>query len=450
MSKFYIFFTCIFLFFILPGCSIDSKTGIWKNLSEESTAKKRKEGYKQVFTKQDKFREEISNDLPIKISKIIANDIWLEENFSGNNFVPHLAYENKKNLIFKSKKISKIKHKISSINSEPLFFNGNIIFSDRNGTIYMYSVNRDELLWKFNFYKKRYKKFFFIINLFADSDHLYISDNIGYIYKLQIDNGKLLWAKNYGVPFRSNIKGDLNYLFLTNQDNKFYVINKSTGEKKLDFETFPSFLKHKYNSSITLDPFNKNVYFITSAGEIYSMSYKTFTINWLYKITIRELEKKTDLFFSSPIIYDNDSILLSTSASTVLVNSVTGTLEWQLPFSTPIRPIISNDNIFMTSEDGFILNINKSDGKVIWSKELFNISPRKFSKNKIGKINSLILISDQIFITTTNGYFLFLNYQNGEIINYAKVDGKGFFSKPILVDGKIYIINGKKRILAFN
>ena len=76
-----------------------------------------------------------------------------------------------------------------------------------------------------------------------------------------IGNGKLLWAKNYGVPFRSNIKGDLNYLFLTNQDNKFYVINKSTGEKKLDFETFPSFLKHKYNSSITLDPFNKNVYF---------------------------------------------------------------------------------------------------------------------------------------------------------------------------------------------
>ena len=69
--------------------------------------------------------------------------------------------------------------------------------------------------------------------------------------------------------------------------------------------------------------------------------------------------------------------------------------------------------------------------------------------NKAGDITSILLISDQIFVTTKNGYFLFLNYQNGEIINYAKVS-KGFFSKPVVINETIFIIDNKMRILQFN
>ena len=40
-------------------------------------------------------------------------------------------------------------------------------------------------------------------------------------------------------------------------------------------------------------------------------------------------------------------------------------------------------------------------------------------------------------------------YQNGEIINYAKVS-KGFFSKPTIINESIFIIDNKMRILKFN
>ena len=61
-----------------------------------------------------------------------------------------------------------------------------------------------------------------------------------------------------------------------------------------------------------------------------------------------------------------------------------------------------------------------------------------------------MLISNQIFMTTSKGYFLFANYQNGKIINYPKVDKTGFFTKPIVANKKIYIINRKMRVLVFN
>jgi len=457
MNKFYKLLILILFPIIVINCSFGNRTGIWKDLSKELAIKKDRTKYKPIFIKGEKFKKEISNDIVINISKPITNDNWLEKNFTTINFVPHLKYENKKNLVFKSKKIGKIKGSIfnsekgSIFNSEfePLIINENIFFHDMFGSIYNYSTSEERIIWKYNFYKKRFKKHSFKINLTIESNNLIVSDNLGYLYSIDLESGKLIWAKNYGIPFRSDIKTDGGYLFLINQDNKFYIIQKSNGEKKIDIETFPSFLKNNHQASISIDPIKKNVYFITTAGEVYSLNYKTNIINWLYKTTLRDFEKKVDLFFSSPIIYKEDSIIVSTSVSTISLNTLNGALNWELPFSTYLRPVVLKEFIFLVSKDGFILSLDRKTGKVIWSRNLFNKS-KKFSKKKIGEINSLMLISNQIFMTTNKGYFLFANYQNGKIINYAKVDKTGFFTKPIVANKNIYIINGKMRVLVFN
>lgn len=449
MNKFCKLLILILFSIIFINCSFDNRTGIWKDLSKETAIKKDRAEYKPIFTKGEKFKKEISSDIVINISKPIANDNWLEQNFTAVNFVPHLQYENKKNLVFKSKKIGKIRGSSVDREFEPLIVNENIFFYDTFGSIYNYSTSEERIIWKYNFYKKRFKKHFFKINLTIESNNLIVSDNLGYLYSIDAESGKLIWAKNYGIPFRSNIKTDDGYLFLINQDNKFYTIQKSNGEKKIDIETFPSFLKNNHQASISIDPIKKNVYFITTAGEVYSLNYKTNVINWLYKTALKDFEKNVDLFFSSPIIYKEDSIIVSTSASTISLNTLNGTLNWELPFSTYLRPVVLREFIFLASKDGFILSLDRETGKVIWSKNLFNKS-KKFNKLKIGEINSLMLISNQIFMTTSKGYFLFANYQNGKIINYAKVDKTGFFTKPIVANKNIYIINKKMRVLVFN
>ena len=92
--------------------------------------------------------------------------------------------------------------------------------------------------------------------------------------------------------------------------------------------------------------------------------------------------------------------------------------------------------------------MNRKTGKVVWSQNIFK-NLKKLKNNKAGDITSILFVSDQIFVTTQNGYFLFLNYQNGEIINYAKVS-KGFFSKPVIINETIIIIDNKMRVLQFN
>ena len=439
-----LFIFCIFLF----SCSFGPGTKVWNDLSKELEIAKDRKNTKLIFSSSQKFKEKIKSNKVITISKPYKNKNWNQQNLSNGNHVPNLSYQNKKNLIFKSKKLGKNSFDLYDVDFQPLIENDIVVFYDPSGTIFSYSIDQERLIWKYNFYKKRYKNIPKEINLYISSNNLIVSDNLGFVYSLDKSSGNIEWAKSYGVPFKSNIKIDESNIFLVNQDNKFYVLGKYKGEQRLDLETVPSFLKSNNKSNISLDSTKKNVFFITSAAEIYSLNYKNRNINWLFNLTGGAFDKQVDLFYSSPIIYSEDEIFLSTSISSFSMNSKNGALNWEFPFSTEISPVVLDKYVFLISKEGFLINLDRKKGKVVWSQNLFRGS-KKLKHNKAGDITSILLISDQIFVTTTNGYFLFLNYQNGEIINYAKVS-KGFFSKPAVINETIFIIDNKMRVLQFN
>ena len=82
-------------------------------------------------------------------------------------------------------------------------------------------------------------------------------------------------------------------------------------------------------------------------------------------------------------------------------------------------------------------------------KELLS-NNKKLKQKKIGSITSLLLVSNKILASTSKGFFLFIDYKNGKILNYTKASGSGFFSNPALAEKKIYIVDGKTRILIFD
>tara|TARA_B100001029_G_C15055895_1_gene454348 strand:+ start:824 stop:2152 length:1329 start_codon:yes stop_codon:yes gene_type:complete len=440
------FFLISFVLISLVSCSFDNKTGIWKDHNEkiikESKIEKNSE---KIFKKKKFFDQEIENKNKLIISNKIKNKNWLENNFKETNDVSHINYDNNKNLLFKSKKIGKSNSSIA-INVEPLFFEESIFFSDLSGNIYNFSTISNKLIWKFNFYKKKFRNVPIKINLKIVPKNLIVSDNLGYFYNLNLDTGKLIWAKNQGVPLTSEIKSYEDKIFILNQDNKFYIFDIKNGKKILDFETFPVILKKNNKQTLALDKQN-NLYFVTSAGQIFSLNHENYKINWLKTLVDATSLDEFGLFLSSSVIIKDDDIFLSSSKITTSIKTLTGSTNWEIPFGTRIRPIISGEYIFMVSKDGFLLSADKNNGNIVWSKKLFKSD--KIDKKKVGDITSLFLISNKLFLTTQNGYFFFINYENGEISSYTKV-ARSFYSKPIVANGKIFIIDKKMRVLIFD
>ena len=150
------------------------------------------------------------------------------------------------------------------------------------------------MIWKFNFYKKRFKNIPIKINSKIILDRLVVSDNLGYFYNINTDTGKLIWAKNQGIPLTSEIKSSNEKIFLLNQDNKFYIFEKNNGKKILDFETFPVILKKNNKQTLALDS-RYNLYFVTSGGQVFSLNYQDYKINWL--INIADSSDEFGLFY---------------------------------------------------------------------------------------------------------------------------------------------------------
>ena len=145
-------FGLLILIFLL-GCSFGG-SGVWNDLSEEIKIAKQRENSKIIFSTKKKFSQEIVNKDELKLNEPSLNKNWTEQNFSANNFVPHLKYSNKINLISKTKKLGKNNFNISNVDFEPIIENDIIFFYDPRGNIYSYSLKNNKLVWKYNFYKK--------------------------------------------------------------------------------------------------------------------------------------------------------------------------------------------------------------------------------------------------------------------------------------------------------
>ena len=439
----------IITLFLLSSCSFQNTGSFFKDHSKDLEKEIFKKNTKLVFAEAKNFKKEITGITEAKIPEEVINSNWLETNYKKQNYIPHLKYNNSNNLIYKSKKLGQNKFDTTDLSFETLIYDNNIFLYDLSGNVFKFSILNKKLVWKFNFYKKRYKKIPIYLKLKISDNNLIVSDNLGYLYILDIQTGNLNWAKNFGVPFRSSIKTEKENIFLLNQDNKFYIINKKDGEKKTNFETFPSILKSELETSISLDQSKNNLFFVTSAGQLYSINYKTNNLNWLINLSMTNKGQSTKFFFSSPIIFKKDTLYISTSISTYSINAINGSINWELPFSTYVRPAISENFIILASNDGFILNLDIKTGKVLWSKSLFKSSD-KLNPKKIGQIKSLLLASNKILVSTSKGFFIFIDYKDGKIFNFTKASGNGFFSNPVIVNKKIFVVDNKTRILIFD
>ena len=114
---------------------------------------------------------------------------------------------------------------------------------------------------------------------------------------------------------------------------------------------------------------------------------------------------------------------------------------------------MTDNTIFLITENNFLVCLNSLNGKIIWSKNILhqikNIKEEKRNK-KIGSAISHIIADSQIHIFTSKGFVLSFDYKNGTLKNYKNISKKGFGSNPIFAQGKMKFFNKNFQIFVFD
>ena len=438
------FFLILSVSIILVSCSFDNKSGIWKNNNQLSKEKDNLKEFQNLYTQSKSFNKiiEPKKKLNILLDPIISTSTWTDIYFNNLNKLDNFKYENYNQLVYKSNKITKYE-----TSNRILYENQNIICSDKKGNVIVFSLSEEKQIFKYNFYKKNYKKIAKNLSLIVENNIIYVGDNFGYIYALDYVKDKLLWARNFKTPFRSNLKIQGNNLVIADINNALYFINKNNGEKFKVLPTEETLIKNEFIN--TLISTNKDIFFLNTYGSLYSVN-KNGKINWFTNLNQSSDINPTNLFNARPILLHNDKIIVSTDKYLYVLNSNTGSTELKIVISSKIMPLLSGKNLFLVTKDNLLVYIDIIEKKIIYSINL----DQKISKyleikeNEIKNIKSFILANNSIYIFLDNSYYLKLTpYGTIKKIDKLSSQMKSF---PIFIKDKVIYLNKKKKLVIIN
>ena len=435
----------IFSLFLINNCSFDSKTGIWTGSDQiAKNESKTSQNTEFIFKKQNNIVEEIDLSLEqtIDIEKPKNYNEWSQRYQNKSNNINNVTFLNQGNY----QKLSKISN--AKVNKNILIYENNLFFSDLKGNIGVFSLKENKLLFKYNFYKKKLKKFKKEIKLLIKENIIIAVDNFGYIYSIDYKQNKIIWAKNFLIPFRSNLKIIDETLFLSNEKNKVILVDIKNGDKIDEFYTEPSQAVSYFENNLAVDN-NNNILFMSTSGVLYSLNFiNNASINWI----INFKQESEIIYKGNPITVSNDNIIISNKDNISLIN-VNGAKIWDLNIKSSLSPIISGNTIFTVNKDNYLILINKDSGQIKFSKSIYSLITKEFKKNlkkKIKKINHIYLIGNKLLLISENSYFIEVNLQN--IINVDSIKKNPFeiSSDVIFYDKEMVFINKSNRVYKVN
>mgnify|MGYP001414760643 CR=1 FL=1 len=438
------YFFLIILLIVLSNCSFDNKSGIWTDTQRTVKKEDQFKEFKSLYTKESVFTKiiEPNNDLKILLNPIKDNFIWHEKFYQNSNNLNNFSYDETSNLILKSKRLSKF-----GIENSLLFSDDNIIVSDLNGNIIVYSIYLKKIVLKFNFYKKKYKKINKNLNIIFEKNIIYVSDNLGYLYALNIQNGNILWAKNFKIPFRSNLKIIKERLVLADTNNDIYFIDKQNGDKIKTIPTEESSLKNEFVSSFALN--SKSLFYLNTNGSLYSMNRKG-GINWFLSLNQSSELNDSSLFNSNILLLHKDKIIVSTDPYLYVFNANNGLQEVKLTIPSKIKPILSGNNLFLISKNNLLVCLDINTRKIVYSidisQKLANFFKSK-DKRKVS-ITSLAILNNDIFIFSETPHLIKFS-SNGDLLDVIKLPSK-LNTSPIFVNKSMIYTNNKNKLVVFN
>ena len=438
-------FNVILFLVLITGCSFDDKSGIWKN--ENNVKKNNKntfEEFKELSSINQPYNKivKFNKNKKITLSKTIKNQEWKEKSYNASNNFENFKYSNQNKLIFNSSKISR-----SKLTDTILFEKGNVISSDQKGNIIIYSIEKKKVIVKFNFYKNKYKNIKKNINFLIENQIIYATDNIGYFYAFNYDKNKILWAKNYKIPFRSNVKIFKNKLITSNQNNDLYFINKNNGEILRLIPTEDTTVKNNFINNLSLG--GENTYFLNTFGSLYAFNNITMKMKWFLNLKQNFGLNTENLFSGNQIINDSTNVVVSSSQFLYVLNSDTGRIVTKKNIISTVKPLINNNHIFLITENDLLIALDINNGEIIYSYDI-NQKIAKFlnSKKKEVQYKNIMLANNKIFIFLNNSFYLIFKI-NGELTEIRKLPTK-LYSEPIFIEDSILYLNNRNKISIVN
>lgn len=357
---------------------------------------------------------EITGNLKnIKIEKAKTLD-----NYYGDSSILNKGIENYNinSMSFVEEGVSKKKFGIDHYYfSNPAVVDGVVYYLDMRGFLNAKNLKDDKVLWKVKIVTGGDIKDYYVGKLSFYNDNIYMTVGMNEIISVTKD-GLINWRKKFNTIPNSVPVIENDNIFIITQDNKLYCIDTADGRIKwIHYGTVK-------DSGIlgSANPVIYKNYVISaySSGELFVVNKHTgesvFSTNLVGRYSIFSNFELTDID-STPIIKNDILIATANNGVTIAINLNNFKEVWRQNLPSLTNVVVNGNFIYMMTTDNIVLCLNLSDGKINWFKKL---DKYKNMNKKDGVIyyKSLIFINGNLYTFNNIGQYKAINPLDGNIV----------------------------------
>ena len=414
----------LYIFFILIlGCSLNSNSAFWTKTEKVKTEQViTKLLFEDVKPNEEEFNPKLKVSLPIKINKKtnynFNNDGFTDKKIVGNNFSKF--------------KFSKIEN-FSGFEPEILVDNQNLFFFDNKGSILKFNKN-SKVEWKKNYYSKSDKRNNPILFLASENNNLFVADTNANYYLLNKENGNLKWKKKHSSSFNSQIKIKDSKILVVDMENNLRCFSMKNGEVLWSVPTQLTIVRSQKKQSIVI--VNNLVIFSNSIGDLTAVDINTGELIWQTPTQSLGLAKNITLR-NSDIVSDGNLVFMSNNKNQFVAMDIkTGIIKWTQEINSELRPAVVSDYIITISNEGLMILLNKSDGNILRINNILKDIKKKRRKNYLPV--GFIISDNKVYVSTNNGRIFIINFSDNSVQKILKFD-KEKLQRPVYFNNELYI-----------
>ncbi len=331
----------------------------------------------------------------------------------------------------------------------PVIGGGMLFVMDTGGQVTAFDAASGAKIWRLDFrISGRTTNSVFGGGVSYDNGRVYIATGLGDVAAHDAADGNEIWQAKPGGPLRGSPTIAFNSVYVMTQDNRIHALNAEDG-KLLWSESGSSGQTGVFGVAAPAAG-SGTVIAGYSTGEIAAYRYENGRTLWSDALARTSISTQVGVLTdvdADPIIDSGRVYALGQGGRMAAYELVTGQRIWELNLAGISTPAVSGDWIFTLTDDGRLLCIARTSGKVRWITQLARFKNEEKHKGPIYWTGP-VLAGGRLWIANSRGEIASVAVTDGKLSTFDKL-GSGVSLAPVVAGGMLYVLDDGGKISAY-
>lgn len=273
----------------------------------------------------------------------------------------------------------------------------------------------------------------------SGAGYVFIGTTAGVVFAISAADGTIAWTADVGSEVLSRPTAGDGLIFVQTIDGRLLALEDESGEIRWSFDNQVPILTLRGTSAPMFD--GGVVYSGYANGKVIALRADNGEPIWEHVVMLpegrSELDRMVDVD-STPLVSGPILFAAAYQGRVKALRRSDGTLLWEKELSSYLDLGESYGHIYVVDDTDAVIAIDKQSAEVVWTqKGLYRRG-----------LSSPIAFSNYLAVGDSDGYLHILAQSDGRFLGRRKLDGKGLRSNMVVADGLLYVLGNSGSLQA--